>query len=546
VAICFLHSYANPRHEAEAKAVVTRRHPSAFVTVSSEVAPEIREYERTSSVVVNAYIGPLANGYLKRLRSLLDDASCTANVFMMLSTGGVCTLDVARQFPIRLVESGPAAGALVGSFFGRLSGRPNVVAFDMGGTTAKACVVESGEPRTTYEFEVARVHRFMKGSGLPIKTPTLDLIEIGAGGGSIASINTRGLLEVGPESAGAMPGPACYGRGGDRPTVTDADLLLGYLNPDYFLGGAMRLDVEAAARVVAAKVAGKLGLDTVDAAWAIHEVVNENMASAVRIYLAERGLDPRDYALVATGGAGPLHAGRLAEKLHMRTVICPLAAGVASTIGMLVTPARFEVFRSYVARFSAIDWAQLNALLEDAQRTAADALQAAGVAAENIHYTRSVDARYVGQGYEIEVRVPPGRLNPSAYAVLVQSFQNSYAERFGRLVEGVECEAITWRVIASGPTPDLTFVSRRSVGEASSPSPVGPKPDAPSLKGHRTTHFGPGVGYTTPVFDRYKLEPGERHEGPAVIEEKESTVIVGLGSDFTVDDHLSVIVDVRR
>lgn len=546
VAVSFIHAYANPVHEEAAALVLAEAQPGLYLSISSRVAPEIREYERTSSTVVNAYVRPAADRYLTRLSRGLAEAQCTGDIYPMLSSGGVCTVDVAREFPIRLVESGPAAGALVGGFYGRMSGHPDVVAFDMGGTTAKACLIEGGQPRTTFDFEVARVHRFMKGSGLPIKIPTLDLIEIGAGGGSIARVDSMGLLRVGPESAGAEPGPACYGRGGREPTVTDADLVLGYLNAGYFLGGTMNLDSEAAETALRERICRPLGLSLTEAAWGIHEVVNENMASAIRIHIAEHGQDPRRYALVATGGAGPVHVVRLARKLHIQKVICPLAAGVASTIGMLVTPPRFELFRSYFVGLSAIDWERLNAMFQSMEREATAAIAQAGVRQPEITYRRFVDARYVGQGYEIAVQVPYGRLGPESLSELMAAFAQAYEERFGRTVHGVDVEGLTWRLVAVGQEPDLSFLSRRFVADGAKAAGSGASPgELDPVKGSRNVIFGPNDGQTSLVYDRYRLRRGMSYRGPAVIEEQESTVVVSPDARFEVDAQFALVVELE-
>src|SRR5712692_5543587 len=341
IAVVFLHAYANPRLEAEAVRLIAERHPEVFVTASHEVAPEIREFERASTTVANAYIKPLAHQYLGRMARQLAEQRIPAPLLLVLSSGGLTHVAEAERTPVQMLESGPAAGALAAAFFGRDDSQGNLLAFDMGGTTAKLSLIDGGEPLTAYAFEAARQKRFLEGSGLPIRISTIELIEIGAGGGSIAGVDEIGLLKVGPRSAGSHPGPASYGLGGTEPTVTDADFLLGYLNPDYFAGGEVTVDV-AAARQAIKRLAGTLGLDPVKVAWGIHDIVNENMASAARVHIAERGRDPRDYALLCTGGAGPVHAREVARKLGISRVICPPSAGVASALGLLVAPARVD------------------------------------------------------------------------------------------------------------------------------------------------------------------------------------------------------------
>lgn len=361
IAVCFLHSYRRPDHERAVARMVRETFPQLAVSASCEVVPEIREYERTSTTVCNAYVQPLIDRYLRRLERELEARGFRGRFYLMQSSGGLCSPDVARQLPVRLLESGPAGGALVGAYFGRQLGLADLIAFDMGGTTAKVCLVTAGRPELTSEMEAARVHRFKRGSGLPVKTPVLDLIEIGAGGGSIAFANRLGLLQVGPDSAGADPGPACYGFGGDEPTVTDACLALGYLDPVTFLGGEMRLDAGAADRTLE-KLGRQLGLDG-RTAWGIYSVVCENMAAAARVHVIEKGHDPRRYPLIAFGGAGPVHAARVARALGTPEVIVPPVSGVASALGFLVAPVSFEFARSLPGELRSLDWPAVDAHL---------------------------------------------------------------------------------------------------------------------------------------------------------------------------------------
>ena len=347
VAVSLLHAYRNPEHERLLGEALAAGAPEIVLSLSSEVVPEIREYERTSTTLANVYVRPLVERYLERLEARLRAQGMTdASLYIMLSSGGTGTVETARRFPIRMIESGPAAGALAAAQYGSLTDRPNLLSFDMGGTTAKACIIDNGEPLVSADFEVARVYRFKRGSGLPVRVPVIEMIEIGAGGGSIARADTLGLLKVGPDSAGAQPGPACYGRGGAAPTVTDADLLLGYLDPAFFLGGKMRLDLAAAERALGA-LGERLGLSATEAAWGVHQVVNENMAGAARIHAVERGKDPRAYPLFAFGGAGPVHAYRVAKILDVPELVIPLGAGVTSALGFLVAPLAFDFVRSF-------------------------------------------------------------------------------------------------------------------------------------------------------------------------------------------------------
>jgi N-methylhydantoinase A len=401
----------------------------------------------------------------------------------------------------------------------------------MGGTTAKLCAVEDGRPLKTHEFEVDRVYRFRRGSGLPIRIPVIDMIEIGAGGGSIARVDALGLLKVGPESAGAEPGPACYGHGGTEPTVTDADLVLGYLDPKYFLGGQMPLDPEAA-RSALARPAKKLGLAVEKVAWGIHQIVNENMANAARAHLGERGKDPRRMPLYAFGGAGPVHGYRVAEILHLPALISPFGAGVGSTFGLLAAPLAFDFVRSGYSRLDALDWNFANRLLEELAREGRATLENSGLRPDEISYERTAEMRYVGQGHQVSVPLPPGTLGENKIAQIKENFERAYRALYGRTVPDVPLEVINWRVVASGPQPELNFKLGRT-GTA----------QGAAVKGERPAYFpefGRYVG--TPVYDRYRLRPGDTFEGPAIVEERESTVIIGLRGRALVDDRLNVVV----
>ncbi|HBY46042.1 MAG TPA: methylhydantoinase, partial [Chloroflexi bacterium] len=410
VAIALIHAWRDPAHERQVEALLAEYAPDLVVSTSSSVVPEIREYERASTTIANVYVRPVVSRYLHRLEESLAALGVRGSLLIMLSSGGTCTVETARTFPIRLIESGPAAGALAAAEYGRLSGMSDVLSFDMGGTTAKACLIDAGRPLTTSDFEVSRVYRFKKGSGLPIKVPVIEMIEIGAGGGSIARIDALGLLKVGPDSAGSDPGPACYGRGGTAPTVTDADLVLGYLDPAFFLGGRMTLDVNEASAAIERDIADPLGIDVLQAAWGIHQVVNENMANAARIHAIERGKDPRAYPIFAFGGAGPVHAWRVSRILQSPRLIVPLGAGVTSTVGFLVAPLAFDFVRSWYGRLDALDWPRVNDLLAEMEEEGRRILGEADVAAADITVTRVADLRYAGQGHEISVPLPPGTL----------------------------------------------------------------------------------------------------------------------------------------
>jgi N-methylhydantoinase A/oxoprolinase/acetone carboxylase beta subunit len=533
VAVSFLHAYANPAHEMAAEALLRAEMPGVYASRSSAVAPEIKEFERTSTTAANAFVQPLADRYLGRLAADLEALGCRAPLTLMLSSGGLCSAEDARALPVRLVESGPAAGALAAAQVGRLAGREAVLGFDMGGTTAKLCLVDGGEPVTVFAFEVARTSRFQRGSGLPILAPTIELIEIGAGGGSLARIDALGLLKVGPESAGADPGPACYGLGGEHPTVTDADLVLGYLNPDFFLGGEMRLDRDAAEAAIAAGVGQRLGLDAVRAAWGIFDTVSETMASAARLHIAEKGKDPRRYTLVATGGAGPVHAAHVARKLQIGQVLCPAAAGVASTLGLLVAPPKADLVRSYVRALADVEWGALNSLYAEMEGQARRMLDLVGVDPGAVRITRQADMRYVGQGHEIVVPVPGGALGPETRTTLEASFREVYYALFGRALEGVPIEAINWRVTLAGPAGRLDAVR-----------PERPREEAPPLKGTRPGFVAERGGLApVPVYDRYALPAATRFEGPAIVEERESTALIPPGASFVADAFGNLLIE---
>jgi len=451
----------------------------------------------------------------------------------MLSNGGTASVETACNFPVRLLESGPAAGALAAAFYGRMTGFPEVLSFDMGGTTAKASLIEKGEPLSTTEFEVARVYRFKKGSGLPVKISVIEMIEIGAGGGSIARVGTLGLPKVGPESAGAVPGPACYGRGGEQPTVTDADLILGYLDPDFFLGGRMRLDREAAVRAIEERIARPLGLDLVEAAWGIHQVVNENMANAARVHIVERGKDPRAYPLFAFGGAGPVHAYRVARALGVPSIVAPLGAGATSAFGFLCAPLLFDLVRSLYGRLDELDWSEANRLLGEMEEEGRDLLRASGVADAEIKVCRFCEMRYVGQGHEVTVGLPDGSLGPDDAGRLTTLYRKEYRRLYNREGPDVPLETITWRLQVAAPRPEI-----RLGGEEGKPRPLDE-----ARKGVREIYLPEDESFReVPVYDRYRLDPGALFEGPAVVEEKESTVVVGPEGRTEVDEARNLIV----
>ena len=515
VAICFLHAFTNPVHEIEAMAMVCELLPEVAVSVSHQVAPGMREYPRTSTTVANAYVQPITEQYMARVEDGLRASRVNAPLNIMLSSGGTTTVEAASAFPIRLVESGPAGGALAGVYWGAQVGHHDVLAFDMGGTTAKAVLTKHGELTITHQSEVAHVHRFKRGSGLPLMVPMIELIEIGAGGGSIAHLNNLGLPTVGPESAGSTPGPAAYGQGGTQPTVTDADLLIGYLNPDYFADGTIPLDV-AAAHTAYEPLAESLNLSVDRLAWGVHQLVNENMASAARVHAAERGLEIRRYSMVTTGGAGPVHACGVAEKLGLKHVIVPPLAGVGSAFGFMTAPISFDFTRSYVSRLDSLNLAELNAILDNLEKVGRAIVEVAGVPAEDILVQLSIDMRYVGQGYEVRVPFAKQTLTTAHIAHMQKDFEAEYKQFYGQLANGVPIEAVNWRVVIASPKPEIGKLSLESQ-ESETNTAYTTRPVI--FKAENEPHM-------TPVYRRYALSTGWLAYGPLIIEEAASTTVV--------------------
>ncbi|MDO8671176.1 MAG: hydantoinase/oxoprolinase family protein [Dehalococcoidia bacterium] len=534
LAVCLLHCYDNPAHEETIAAVMAEEAPNIPVSLSSRVVPEIREYERTSTTVANAYVRPLVERYLTRLEQEFKTAGVKGSLYIMLSNGGMMGVKAVREIPVRMVESGPAAGALAAAFYGRLIDCPNLIAFDMGGTTAKISVINDGKPQTGSELEVARIARFKKGSGIPLKTLAVEMIEIGAGGGSIARADNLGLLKVGPDSAGADPGPACYGRGGTEPTVTDADLLLGYLDAEYFLGGEMKLDKEAAAAALKSRIGKPLGLDLTAAAVGVFEIVNENMAAAARIHLTERGEDPRRYALFAFGGAGPVHAYHVARNLGLSRVIAPLGAGALSALGLLATPVALDFVQSYSAALEGLDWARLNAIYERMENEGRAALLGSGVKAEDVRFERTADLRYVGQGFEVTAAIPGGRLSANDREQIESSFYQAYQKLYGRFNRDSPVESVNWRLLATGPTPTVDLKAEEArQGDAKA-----------AVRGRRRVYLPEKKDFgECEVYDHYRLPAGATFEGPAIVEQRESTVVVGVGARVSVDKYRNLLID---
>ena len=540
VAVSLLHAYRNPAHERALKALIEERHPNLRVSLSSEVAPVINEYERASTVTADAYIKPAVSSYIGGVERDLAELGYGGRLLVMHSAGGVLGAEAAGERPIRLLESGPAAGALAAGFYSGLLGEPDLISLDMGGTTAKTCVIEDGSPVQSGMIEVARVHRFKSGSGLPIIIPTLDLIEIGSGGGSIARLDNLGLLRVGPQSAGASPGPACYGLGGIEPTVTDANLLLGYLNPEYFLGGRMTLDVSASERALAA-LGERIGMGAVEAAWGVYSVVTENMAAAARIHIIGRNKDPRNYSMVAFGGAGPAHACEVARILGAASVVVPLGAGVTAALGCLAAPLSFENVRSMPRLLEQTDWDAVNRAFTEMEAGGREALSNAGVADADVTLTASADMRLAGQIHEINVPIPRGELSSSDVAGISADFHEIYQELYSRRNLSLPIETQNWRLLVSGPQPTLEL-RRHESGETT---------DArAAVKGTRRVYFRDGVGgggfADCPIYDRYALRPGARLDGPAIVEEAEATTLIRPGDSAEVDAWLNLRISVSQ
>ena len=534
VAVCYLNSFRNPGHEQRTAEIIAEVAPQIRVSLSSEVVAEIREFQRTSTTLANVYVQERVADYLKQLQTRLHKIGFAGSFFVMLSSGGIATPETASRFPVRLLESGPAAGALAAAQAGVRSGHRDLLSFDMGGTTAKLCVIEDGQPLKAHEFEVDRVYRFRKGSGLPVRIPVIDMIEIGAGGGSIARIDSLGLLKVGPESSGADPGPVCYRQGGTEPTVTDADLVLGYLDANYFLGGKMCLDVDGARKALS-RLGERLRMNAQQVAWGIHQIVNENMANAARAHLGERGKDPRRLPMYAFGGAGPVHGYRVAEILRLPALISPFGAGVGSTFGLLSAPLAFDFVRSAYSRLDQLDWQFANGLLYEMAEEGRKILESSGLSRSEIDFRRTADMRYVGQGHEVSVALPDGELSGQHLGEIQDAFEETYRALYGRKGPDVPLEVINWRVVASGPRPEWNLKL----------SPDGSDRRA-ARKGSRPAYFPECEGYVeTAIYDRYALEPAMEIAGPAIIEEREATLIIGARGHARVDDSLNVVVELR-
>ena len=527
IAVGLLHAFVNPAHERRVRDVLAEELPDIPVSLSSEVSPEMREWERFSTTVANAYVQPAMARYLRGLADGLREIGISGPLFLMLSGGGLTTIETACRLPIRLVESGPAGGAIFSASIARQCSIANVLSFDMGGTTAKICLIDDGRPQTSRAFEIARVGRFRKGSGLPLRIPVIEMVEIGAGGGSIAHVDTMGRIAVGPESAGADPGPACYGRGGTEPAVTDANLMLGRYDPARFAGGTMRLDASAAHDALLARVGGRLGLTAEMAALGVVEMVDENMSNAARVHAIESGKTYEGRTLIAFGGGGPVHACRVAEKVGIRHVLVPTSAGVGSAIGFLRAPVGYEVVRSLYQRFSSFDVAAVNALLADMVAEALAVVEQGSFDAKLAH-SRVAYMRYVGQGHEIPVPLPPRPLNEHDVPAIRAAYDTEYIRFYDRPVPGSDVEIMSYAVVVAAVPQDDPGVPVAGDEAIFAPDAV---PARTQLVCNTTT------GEVSPwsVYDRAALAPGVQIIGPAIIAEDETSTLVSQGWRATVN-----------
>ena len=537
IAVCLINSFENPAHEKIIEEVIAQEAPQVSASVSYHVLPQIMEYERTSTTATNAYVKPLTGRYLSKLAGRLQSIGFKGKLFIMLSSGGVTSVETAAEFPVRIIESGPTAAVIAGQYYGKHFNIPEMFCFDMGGTTAKSCLIQKGVAGVVPTFEVGRVQRFMKGSGLTIQVPVVDLMEIGAGGGSIAKVSKLGTLQVGPESSGAEPGPICYGRGGTDPCVTDADLLLGYLDENYFLGGTMRLDKEGARRGIEEKVANPLGVSFIHAVWGIHDLINETMAAAAKTHIAEKGGNPKIVTIAAFGGAGPVHAYGLAKKLGSPRLLVPPNAGVGSAMGFFTAPRAFDLLRSHKSSLNNVAFSAIEDIFRGLEADAAKILKKEA-ADDMIHYARSIDMRFVGQGSEMNIPVSAGDFTKFRKEEIRRLFDDAYEKLYGRTYPDSEVEFINFKVRASLPERLLQLPKlRKKKGQTIKAAIKGQRPAySPAAKDF--------IPYT--IYDRYKLFPGASFQGPAIIEEKESTFIVGEDAEVKVDGFGFLWVDLKE
>ena len=538
IAVGYLHSYANGAHEQRTREILLANLPNVEITLSSEVSPELREYERISTACANAYVLPLMSRHLRNLEKVLKEADFQCPLFLMLSGGGITTMETAIRYPIRLVESGPSGGAIFASHIARELRLSDVVSYDMGGTTAKICMIDDFEPQTARAFEVARVYRFMKGSGIPLRIPVIEMVEIGAGGGSLAHIDTMGRIAVGPHSSGSDPGPACYGLGGNKPAVTDADVVLGRIDPNNFAGGTMQLNRDNAVQALKREVGDPLNLNDTLSALGVSEMVDENMANAARMHAIESGKEIEARTLIAFGGAAPLHAVRMAEKLKIDRVVIPPGAGVGSAIGFLRAPVAYEVIRSRYQRLSSIDTLGVNTVLEE-MRKEAFAVVESGAGGKPLVETRTAYMRYVGQGHEVGVEIPvrvtDKMLGEDAAQKLMEGFEREYHRLYERSIPNLDVEVLTWVLLVSTER-DLLYKPSEE-----------PKVYEPQVMGKRVlmdTETGQFI--TAKVYDRTILKPGAQMQGPAVLLEKDTATVVSVRFQATVHSFGYIILTRRE
>ena len=535
LAVCFLHSYINPSHENAVVKLVQNQFPNLYVSSSSDVYPNMREFERWTTTAINAYTRPMIDQYLEKLEKDLEGLGFKGQLYIMTSSGGMLSPITARRFPVRLLESGPAAGMLMSAVQGRILQLPNILSFDLGGTTAKGALVRNYKPLKSEQMEVDRVNEARKGSGFPLRIPVLDMIEIGSGGGSIAGIDDRGLLKVGPRSAGANPGPASYGKNGTTATLTDANLMLGYLDPNFFLGGQMKLDKQAAEVAIKETVGAPLGLSTLRTSWGIHDSASEDIARAFRIHAAERGFDYRSATMVAFGGSGPLHAMGVAEKLKIPRVVFPIGAGVYSALGLLASPLSFELSRSRRVIIDDIDAKTFSDCFVPLVQETTKSLKEAGVCDNEVRISMQIEARYFGQTHEIEVQLPDQKPFDKIFSTFRKLFEERYAEVYSFAVIDAPIEIINWKVIASGPEPEFKMgykITSEKIEKIET-----------ALKGTREVYFEQGGFQETPIYNRYLLAEGMEISGPALIEERESTCLITAGSQAFIDPFLNIIAE---
>lgn len=536
LAVCCINSYENPANEQTLQRIIQEAAPNLSTSYSFEVLPQIREYERTCTTAVNAYVKPITFQYLERLSQRLTDLGFGGKLYIMLSSGGITSVDTARKFPVRIIESGPTAAVIASQHYGKMFDIKDMFCFDMGGTTAKSCLIQKGHAGLVSTFEVGRVQRFKKGSGLPIQVPVVDLMEIGAGGGSIARISSLGLLAVGPDSAGADPGPACYNQGGENPTVTDADLVLGYLDPEFFLGGTMALDIEKSRTAIAEKIAHPLGTSVTDAAFGIHDLINETMAAAAKTHIAEKGGNPSTVVMSAFGGAGPVHAYGLAKKIGAKSVLVPPLAGVGSALGFFTAPVAFDLSRSHRLVLDEADFADIEDLFGRLEKEGADIL-ADAAKGEQVIFQRTLLMRFVGQGAETDLVIDPKPFTQWTRQEIRDKFDTEYKRLYGRTYPETPVEFVTFKVRATLPSRPFTM-PQLTTDQTSL--------DA-CIKGQRKAYSVLQKDYIDfTVYDRSQLFAGAKFAGPAIIEERESTIVMGEDAAATVDDKGFVWIRIRE